>query len=90
MQAYRSRPLPPLVYTKSSPYRNLLSRREQEILQLICEEYTTAEIAQQLYISRRTVDGHRANLLTKLDCRNIAGLVLKAVRHNLVELDVRY
>ncbi|MEM7574812.1 MAG: LuxR C-terminal-related transcriptional regulator [Bacteroidota bacterium] len=90
MHTFRSKPLPPLVYAKKSPYRNLLSRREQEILQLICEELTTAEIAQRLYISRRTVDGHRANLLTKLGCKNIAGLVMKAVRYQLVELDLQY
>ncbi len=69
-----------------SLYKKNLSNREHEILQLICEEYTTAEIAQQLFISRRTVDGHRANLLVKLRCKNIAGLVVVAIQENLVDV----
>jgi DNA-binding NarL/FixJ family response regulator len=63
-----------------------LTSREKEILQLICDQYTTPEIAQKLFISPRTVDGHRNNLLSKLDCKNIAGLVVFAVQHQLVKL----
>ncbi len=66
------------------PYE--LTNREKEILQLICEQYTTPEIASKLYISPRTVDGHRNNLLAKLDCRNIAGLVVFALQHQVVEM----
>ncbi len=62
--------------------------REKEILQLICKEFTTAEIAQQLFISERTVDGHRNNLLLKTGCRNTAGLVLFAIKHNLFDMDL--
>jgi DNA-binding NarL/FixJ family response regulator len=61
-----------------------LTQREKQILELICKEYTTPEIATQLFISERTVDGHRNNLLAKTGCRNTAGLVLFAVKHNLV------
>ena len=60
-----------------------LSQREIEVLQLICKEYSNTEIAQMLYISPRTVEGHRNNLLIKTGCRNSAGLVLFALKNNL-------
>ncbi|MEZ4829849.1 MAG: response regulator transcription factor [Bacteroidia bacterium] len=63
-----------------------LSDREQEVLQLICEQYTTSEIGEKLFISSRTVDGHRNNLLQKLNCRNTAGLVVYAIQNQLVEI----
>ncbi len=63
-----------------------LSDREQEVLQLICEELNTAEIAEKLFISDRTVEGHRSSLLLKLGCRNTAGLVVVAMEQGLVEL----
>lgn len=63
-----------------------LSEREIEILQLICEQYTAAEIADRLHISQRTVDGHRNNLLQKLNCRNTAGLVVYAIQQKLVDV----
>lgn len=64
-----------------------LTRRELEILELICKEYTTGEIAQQLYISTRTVEGHRKNLLEKTGARNTAGLIIFAIRNNLVHMN---
>ncbi|MEZ4771536.1 MAG: response regulator transcription factor [Bacteroidia bacterium] len=63
-----------------------LSEREKEVLQLICEQYTAAEIADKLFISIRTVDGHRNNLLQKLNCRNTAGLVVCAIQNELVDI----
>lgn len=69
------------------PFMPNISAREQEILQLICEEYTTTEIAEKLFISPRTVDGHRNNLLTKLNCRNTAGLVVIALQEELVDIN---
>lgn len=63
-----------------------LSNREREILQLICEQYSATEIAEKLFISSRTVDGHRNNLLLKLDCKNVAGLVVFALQHQLVDM----
>lgn len=62
-----------------------LTEREIEILKLICQELTNAEIAEKLYISARTVDGHRNNLLSKTGCRNTAGLVLFAVNNHIYE-----
>lgn len=64
-----------------------ITTREKEILQLICEEYTTGEIAEKLFISPRTVDGHRNNLLEKLGCKNVAGLVVYAIQHQLVKIN---
>lgn len=66
---------------------NDLTSREKEVLQLICDQYTTHEIAEKLFISPRTVEGHRNNLLHKTDSKNVAGLVLFAIRHNLVILE---
>ena len=63
-----------------------LTSREKEILQLICEQFTASEIAGKLFISQRTVDGHRNNLLQKLNCRNTAGLVVHAIQNNLVNV----
>jgi DNA-binding NarL/FixJ family response regulator len=60
-----------------------ISKREKEILQLICSEYSSAEIAELLYIELRTVENHRNHLLIKTGCRNTAGLVLFAIQHNL-------
>lgn len=65
-----------------------LTGREKEILQLICRELTTQEIAEKLYLSVRTVDGHRNNLLEKTGARNTAGLVIYAIKNNLVDFEV--
>jgi len=58
-----------------------LTDRELEVLRLIVEEYTTQEIADALFISTRTVDAHRRNLLQKTGVRNLAGLVRYAIEH---------
>ncbi|MBL7746981.1 MAG: response regulator transcription factor, partial [Chitinophagaceae bacterium] len=63
-----------------------ISPREIEVLRYICMEYTNTEIAERLFISSRTVDGHRNNLLAKTGCRNTAGLVLFAVKHRFFEV----
>jgi DNA-binding NarL/FixJ family response regulator len=62
-----------------------LSRREKEVLQLIVNEYTTSEIANQLFISPGTVETHRRNLLQKLDARNSAGLVRNCLEYRLLD-----
>ena len=61
-----------------------LSERETEVLQLICQELTTPEIAEKLYLSPRTIEGYRKQLLVKTGTRNTAGLVLWAVREGVV------
>ncbi len=63
-----------------------LSERELEILVLICQGYSNQEIADQLFISKRTVDKHRANILEKSDSKNTAQLVVYAIKNRLVEL----
>lgn len=63
------------------------TKREQEVLQLICEEYSTKNIAKKLFISERTVEGHRNNLILKTNVKNTAGLVIYAVKNNLVDLN---
>jgi DNA-binding NarL/FixJ family response regulator len=56
-----------------------LSERELEVLRGICQEHTTTEIAGRLFVSPRTVEFHRNNLLLKTGARNIAGLVVYAI-----------
>lgn len=63
-----------------------LSEREVEILVAICRGLSTQEIADTLFISKRTVDKHRANILEKSGCKNTASLVVYAIRHGLVEV----
>lgn len=60
-----------------------LTDREIEILRLIVNEYTNQEIADKLYISKRTVDTHRTNLLEKTESKNTAGLVRFALKNDL-------
>lgn len=64
-----------------------LTNREKEILELISESLTTKEISAKLFISHRTVDTHRTNLMRKLNIRNTAGLVRFAIQKGLVQLD---
>ncbi|MGK4567513.1 response regulator [Flavobacterium sp. 3HN19-14] len=74
--------------TKSSLDTNYLTAREIRILQLICEQWNSAEIAKELFVSPRTVEGHRNNLLLKTDSRNIAGLVVYAIQNKIVQLKI--
>ncbi|MCB0768648.1 MAG: response regulator transcription factor, partial [Flavobacteriales bacterium] len=60
-----------------------LSEREQEVLCLICQELTTTEIAGKLFLSPRTVEGHRNNILLKTGARNTAGIVVYALTRGL-------
>ncbi len=63
-----------------------LSEREKEILLLICKGMSNNEIGEALFISKRTVDKHRANILEKTGCRNTANLVVYAIKNSLVEI----
>ena len=63
-----------------------LTTRELEILKLICNELTATEISEKLFISTRTVDGHRQNLLDKTGARNTAGLVIYAIKNKLLDV----
>lgn len=61
-----------------------LTMREKEILTLIVEEYITEEIATKLFISKKTVETHRSNLIQKLGVKNVAGLVRVAIEKDLL------
>ena len=63
-----------------------ISEREKEILVAICQGLSNQEIADQLFISKRTVDKHRANILEKTGCKNTAALVVDALRNGIVDL----
>ena len=72
----------------SQPDQNeeLLSEREREIVVGICQGLSNQEIADELFISKRTVDKHRANILEKSGCKNGAALVVYAIRNGIVDL----
>lgn len=61
-----------------------ISPRELDVLILVCQQFTSKEIAEKLFISEKTVNGHRNNLLQKTGARNVTGLVIYAAKHNLV------
>jgi len=63
-----------------------ITKREKEILILICQEFKAQEIAEKLFISIRTVEGHRNRLLEKTGCKNTAGLVMFAVKYKVFVL----
>ena len=64
-----------------------LTHREKEVLKLICQGQTTQQMADQLFISVRTVEGHRKNLLEKTDTPNSVSLAVYAIKHNLLDWD---
>ncbi len=72
--------------TEDDEGENSLSDREKEILVLICKGLSNKEIGEKLFISKRTVDKHRANILTKTNCKNTANLVVYAITNNIVVL----
>lgn len=63
----------------------ILSKREIEVLTLICKEYSNSEIAEKLFLSVSTVETHRKNLIAKLGVNNTVGLVKFALKNNLIE-----
>lgn len=63
----------------------LLSDRETEVLKLICQELTTTEIAARIFLSPRTVEGIRSSLIEKTGVKNIAGLVIYALKKEIVK-----
>ena len=63
-----------------------LSEREVDVLLGICRGLSTQEIADKLFLSKRTVDTHRANILEKTGSKNTASLVVYAIKNNLIEI----
>ena len=70
--------------SKKSETQSPLSDREIEVLRLIAQEYSNGEIAEKLFISIRTVDTHRRNLLEKLQAKNTVGLVKYAIEKGII------
>jgi DNA-binding NarL/FixJ family response regulator len=79
-------PAQPKQAAEARPYEQL-TPRQREILQLIAEGKTTKEIAQLLQLSIKTVEGHRAQLMERLDIHDVAGLVRYAMRTGLIAPD---
>lgn len=62
-----------------------LTKREIEVITLIAEEYTTQEIADQLFLSKHTIESYRKNLISKLNVRNLAGLTKHALKKGYIK-----
>lgn len=65
----------------------LLSEREKDVLKLICQQKTAKEIGDMLYITHRTAEGHKNNLFVKTGAKNIAGLVIYAIQHGVINVE---
>jgi len=65
--------------------KSILTDREKEIIQFIANEYTSEEIAEKLFTSKNTIDTHRKNMFYKLQVKNIAGLIKKAIYLGVVK-----
>ena len=61
-----------------------LTAREKEILRLVADEKSNQDIAAALFISERTVETHRKNILTKTSCKSVVGLIQYAIKHKLL------
>ncbi|QEH41881.1 response regulator transcription factor [Chitinophaga sp. XS-30] len=74
--------------SKFNPYRKkeqvAFTEREQEIIQLICQQLTAQQIGDRIFLSKRTVEGYRTRILEKMNVRNTAGVVMYALKHNLI------
>ncbi|MCT4624956.1 MAG: response regulator transcription factor [Schleiferiaceae bacterium] len=68
-------------------YGEELTPREKQVLELICNEFTTQEIAARLILSPKTIENHRSRIMDKTGVRNTAGLVVFAIKHNLYYVD---
>ncbi|RWU04940.1 response regulator transcription factor [Pedobacter chitinilyticus] len=86
---YFSQDIVPIIYGQYQKQKvqdeklNVLSPREKEILTLIVKEFTSEEIAEKLFISKKTVDNHRQHLFVKCNCKSTVGLVKYAIANGL-------
>jgi len=62
----------------------VFTERETEIIRLICQQFTAQQIGDKIFLSKRTVEGHRTRILEKMNVRNTAGVVVFALKHNLI------
>jgi len=75
--------------SKFNPYKHKeqisFTEREQEIIQLICLQFTAQQIGDKIFLSKRTVEGYRTRILEKMNVRNTAGVVMYALKNNLIK-----
>jgi two-component system, NarL family, response regulator NreC len=78
-----------IVKSSFNPYRKKeavsFNERELEIIRLICQQNSSREISDKLYLSSRTVEGYRTKILEKMNAKNTVGVVVYALKHNLIE-----
>ncbi|RPD39380.1 response regulator transcription factor [Chitinophaga barathri] len=74
--------------SKFNPYKQkeviTFTDREQEIIKLICQQFTAQQIGERIFLSKRTVEGYRTRILEKMNVRNTAGVVMYALKNNLI------
>jgi two-component system, NarL family, response regulator NreC len=77
-----------IVKSKFNPHKKSeqvsFNEREKEIVRMICQQCTTQEIGERLFLSKRTVEGYRTKILEKMNVKNTAGVVIFALRHHLI------
>ena len=75
--------------SRFNPYKKTakveFSEREKEIIELVCKELTNKEIGDKLFLSVRTVEGHRLKILEKMNVKNSVGLVVYALKNGIVK-----
>ena len=77
-----------IVKSKFNPHKKVepvnFNDREKEIIRMICQQCTTQEIGEKLFLSKRTVEGYRTKILEKMNVKNTAGVVIFALRHHII------
>jgi len=71
---------------RQTAHGSLLTRREKDVLKLIAENNTSKEIAEKLFLSKRTIDHHRESILSKMEVKNVSALVKKAIELGMIEI----
>lgn len=66
---------------------NALSNRELDVLKLLCKQKTAKEIGESLFITQRTVEGHKNNLFVKTGAKNVAGLIIYSIQHSIIKIE---
>lgn len=73
-----------LLNDQHTEHNNAITEREREVLKLLCDEMNSREISEKLFISERTVETHRKNLMRKICATNTVGLIKYAYMHKLI------
>lgn len=77
-----------IIKSKFNPHKKAdpvnFNDREKEIIRMICQQCTTQEMGQKLFLSKRTVEGYRTKILEKMNVKNTAGVVIFALRHHII------